>query len=301
MKKIKLAIDWTPNINHIGFFVSLEKKFYQEYGIDIQIINPFDDNYSITPAKKIELNIAEFALCPTETLISYNTKKNKVNLLGIAAILKEDLSAIVVNRNSNIYSPKDLDGKTYASFNARYEEHIIKQMVVNDGGEGKVNYQYPDKLGIWETIINNRFDSTWIFKNWEGVEAENLNVKLNYFSMKDYGIPYSYSPILVCDKNNLSLEPHIMSFIESTRKGFTYALNNKEDSIKILKKYLPSKEKNINLNRAFELTIPSMSIDNDWGKFDLKKVQLFLDWLFKFKIEKKVSKAKEIFTNNYLI
>ena len=300
MKKIKLAIDWTPNINHIGFFVSLEKNFYRESGIDIQIINPFDDNYSITPAKKIELNIAEFALCPTETLISYNTKKNKVNLLGIAAILKEDLSAIVVNRNSNIYSPKDLDGKTYASFNARYEEHIIKQMVINDGGEGKVNYQYPDKLGIWDTIINSKFDSTWIFKNWEGVEAENLNVKFNYFSMKDYGIPYSYSPILVCNKKNLSLEPCISSFIESTRKGFTYALNNKEDSIEILKKYLPSKEKNINLNRAFELTIPSMSIDHDWGKFDLKKVQLFLDWLYKFKIEKKVSKAKEIFTNEYL-
>tara|TARA_B100001057_G_scaffold339798_1_gene340623 strand:- start:1115 stop:2020 length:906 start_codon:yes stop_codon:yes gene_type:complete len=300
LKKIKLAIDWTPNINHIGFFVSLEKNFYGESGIDIQIINPFDDNYSITPAKKIELNIAEFALCPTETLISYNTKKNKVNLLGIAAILKEDLSAIVVNRNSNIYSPKDLDGKTYASFNARYEEHIIKQMVINDGGEGKVNYQYPDKLGIWDTIINSKFDSTWIFKNWEGVEAENLNVKFNYFSMKDYGIPYSYSPILVCNKNNLSLEPYIISFIESTRKGFTYALNNKEDSIEILKKYLPSKEKNINLNRAFELTIPSMSIDHDWGKFDLKKVQLFLDWLYKFKIENKVSKAKEIFTNEYL-
>ena len=54
------------------------------------------------------------------------------------------------------------------------------------------------------------------------------------------------------------------------------------------------------LNRAFELTIPSMSIDHDWGKFDLKKVQLFLDWLYKFKIENKVSKAKEIFTNEYL-
>ena len=300
MKNIKLALDWTPNINHIGFFVAHEKNFYREFGIDIKIINPFDDNYSITPAKKIELNIAEFALCPTETLISYNTKKNKVNLIGVAAILKQDLSAIVVNKNSGINSPKDLDGKTYASFNARYEEHIIKQMIINDGGIGSVNFQYPDKLGIWETIISNKFDSTWIFKNWEGVEAENLNLKFNYFSMKDYQIPYSYSPILVCNKNNLSLKPYIKSFIESTRKGFTYALNNEDESIKILKKYLPSKEKKINLNRAFGLTIPSMSVENDWGKFDFKKVELFLDWLKKFKIEKRALVPEEIFTNNYI-
>ena len=53
LKKIKLALDWTPNINHIGFFVSLEKNFYLDKGIDFSIINPFDDNYSITPSKKL--------------------------------------------------------------------------------------------------------------------------------------------------------------------------------------------------------------------------------------------------------
>ena len=118
LKKIKLALDWTPNINHIGFFVSLEKNFYLDKGIDFSIINPFDDNYSITPSKKIELGIADFALSPTESIISYNTKKKKFDLIGIAAILKNDLSAIVVNKKSNINSPSELDGRTYASFSA---------------------------------------------------------------------------------------------------------------------------------------------------------------------------------------
>ena len=41
MKKIKLALDWTPNINHIGFFVAYKKNFYREFGIDIKIIIGF--------------------------------------------------------------------------------------------------------------------------------------------------------------------------------------------------------------------------------------------------------------------
>ncbi len=52
MNKIKLALDWTPNINHIGFFVAKEKGYYKEKDIDLKIISPEMDNYKETPAKK---------------------------------------------------------------------------------------------------------------------------------------------------------------------------------------------------------------------------------------------------------
>ena len=300
LKKIKLALDWTPNINHIGFFVSLEKKFYKDNGIDLRIINPFDDNYSITPAKKIELNIADFALGPTESLISYNTKKNKFDLTGIATILKNDLSAIAVDKKSNIYSPKGLDSKTYASFSARYEEHIIKQMIINDGGKGNINFNHPDKLGIWNTVVNGKYDSTWIFTNWEGVEAGNFKMQLTYFKMEDYGIPYSYSPILVCNKNDKNVTSYAKQFLDATKKGFVYASENKEESIEILKKNLLSSEKEINLSKAFDLTIPSMKLETGWGKMDLAKIQVFLNWLYNYKIEKKLLKAEDLVSNQYI-
>ena len=33
MTEFKLALDWTPNINHIGFIVGKEKGFYENYNI----------------------------------------------------------------------------------------------------------------------------------------------------------------------------------------------------------------------------------------------------------------------------
>ena len=54
MKKLTLALDWTPNINHIGFVVAKEKGFYKSLGIDLNIVEPSVDNYKITPAKKVE-------------------------------------------------------------------------------------------------------------------------------------------------------------------------------------------------------------------------------------------------------
>ena len=67
MKKIKLALDWTPNINHIGFFVAKEKGFYKENDLKVEFLTPDLDDYLITPAKKVEMNISDFGLCPTES------------------------------------------------------------------------------------------------------------------------------------------------------------------------------------------------------------------------------------------
>ena len=125
MKEIKLAIDWTPNINHIGFYVALEKKYYQNKNINLKIISPSKDNYSLTPAKKIEKGICDFGLCPTETLISFRTKNKKFDLVALMSIFQKDVSAIAVKSGSKIIRPRDLDGKSYASYGARYEDQII--------------------------------------------------------------------------------------------------------------------------------------------------------------------------------
>lgn len=54
MKKFKIALDWTANTNHTGFYVAKAKGFYAEMGLEVLIDTPDMDNYSITPAKKVE-------------------------------------------------------------------------------------------------------------------------------------------------------------------------------------------------------------------------------------------------------
>ena len=73
---------------------------------------------------------------------------------------------------------------------------IRDRLIKNDGGKGNVKIYYPERLGVWNTVANNKYDSTWIFINWEGVEASKKNIDLELYKMSDFGIPYSYSPIL---------------------------------------------------------------------------------------------------------
>ena len=302
MTTIKIALDWTPNINHIGIFVAKEMGFYQEEKIDVQILNPADDNYNLTPGKKLEMGITDFAIAPFETVISLNNKINTVNAIAVFAILKEDISSIATLSSSGLKRPKDLDGKIYASYKARYEDHIIKELIKNDGGSGDIKLIYPDKLGIWNTLLQQKADATWIFNNWEGIEAASKNIPLNKFQLADFNIPYCYSPVIITEKNNLiTHRKDYEHFIKATKKGYQFAIQNKLQAVNILKEYITEYDRNnIDLEKSLDVTAPYFGTETECGKMLIERVENFLQWLVKNNLEKEEILSQKLFTNELI-
>ena len=302
MIKLKLSLDWTPNVNHIGFLIAKELGFYNEVGIDLEISNPKDDNYTITPGKKLELDIVDFAISPFETVISLNNKTNKVDALAVFAILQNDLSCIVTLKSSEISTPRLLDGKSYASYKARYEDHIVKEMIKNDVGLGDLTIYYPEKLGIWNTLLGGNADSTWIFDNWEGIEASNKNIELNKFSLEKYTIPYGYSPIVLTKKENIIRNYKLYSnFVKSTKKGFLFAKENMAKAVTILKQHVTKHDlENIDLEKSILYSMPHFGDDYTCGRMNQEKVDAFTKWLVACNLEGHSILNQKLFTNELL-
>ncbi len=301
MHTIKLALDWTPNINHIGFFIAREKGFYKNAGLGVELLDPAANNYAVTPAKKVELGEADFALCPTESLISYQTKTNPIPLQAVATIYKTDVSAITCLAESGIRRPAELDGKIYASYQARYEDAIVKQLIKNDGGIGDLQVVYPEKLGIWNTIVNKKFDSTWIFYNWEGVQARQAGIDLQLFKLDDFDVPYGYSPVIAGNANNFSThDSHYKAFLAATKQGFIHAIEHPEDSVNILKPFIPEQDQNIDLAEALQISAEHFGTVENWGLMNADCMKQFLDWIYEKGMETKELKAENLFTNSLL-
>lgn len=302
MINLKVALDWTPNTNHTGFFVAKELGFYAEQGLQVDLLTPAEDDYATTPAKKLESGSADFAIAPFESVISLNNKASKVNAVAIAVLLQQDISSIASLATGNITRPKDLDNKVYASYQARYEDAIVKQMIINDGGTGNMEIIYPKKLGIWDTLLANKADATWIFNNWEGVEAETNNIELNKFALADYGIPYCYSPVLFSTKENISKNTDsYKAFLKATKKGFQSAINNQSQAVEILTKYLSDKDAEaIDVAKSQAFVTPFYGDETIWGTMDSGRIKLFLDWLVKSKLENEIILQQELFTNDLL-
>lgn len=299
MIKLKLALDWTPNVNHIGFLIGKELGFYNKQDIDLEILNPKDDNYSMTPGKKLELDLADFAIAPFETVISLNNKANHVQAVAVYAILQRDLSCIATLNSSNITTPNLLDGKIYASYKARYEDYIVKELIKNSKGKGDLNIIYPEKLGIWNTLLSGKADATWIFDNWEGIEALGKNIKLNKFNLAEFNIPYGYSPIVLTKKENLTYHKKLYSkFIKATQKGFLHAKNNLTESTEILSRYITEFDfKNIDIEKAISFSLPYFGDESNCGLMEQERVSNFTKWLVDNGLEDKAILNQSLFTN----
>ena len=160
MSEFEVALDWTPNTNHAGIYLARAEGYYEAAGLDVTIRSPADDGDDTTPAKRVATGEATVAIAPSESAISYNTHPDYPSLRAVAAVCQRDTSAVVALGDGDVERPADLDGRSYASYGARFEDDIVRQLVRNDGGDGDVEMVTPPKLGIWNTLLDGEADAT---------------------------------------------------------------------------------------------------------------------------------------------
>ena len=253
--KVVVALDWTPNGNHLGFYVAKNLGLYIEAGLDVRLVSPHDAAYVgsyvdpkdegsdyttqqpyVTPCSKVADGSAHFGINSPEGVVGWNLGRDRPHLKAVAALLHDrNSSAIVTLKTSGLDSPKKLDGCRYASYAARFEGRIVQKMIQSDGGTGDFSEHTPPMLGIWNTLLTGDADATWVFSQWEGCEAALKNVELNTFPVCDYGMPYAYAPCLVGHPEWLEGNRETATkFLEATAKGYAIAADDPEAAAEIL-------------------------------------------------------------------
>ncbi|KAK9806673.1 hypothetical protein WJX73_006859 [Symbiochloris irregularis] len=294
MHRVRVSLDWLPNTNHTGFYVATSKGYYQELGLGVELLSPHLDDYAKTPAAKLASDQVDFAVAPSETIVSSHLRSVDTQSdhlpQAVAAIVQDDLSAIVTLASSGITRPSQLDGKTYASYGARFEGRIVQQLIKNDGGTGNFKEVTPRMLGIWETILKEEYDATWVFCGWEGIEAERKGIKLNTFKLAEAGIPYGYTPVLIASASMLrDHAKETKHFLAATAKGFEWAAEHPDEAAEILIRQVQQDFKDTPLPEPLDPDMVQQSqrllskhyLDGrgKWGTMDLKRCDAFLDWL----------------------
>jgi NitT/TauT family transport system substrate-binding protein len=283
MTDLELALDWTPNTNHTGIFVAEAEGYYNDVDLDVRIRSPAEDDYDQTPAKRAATGASTVAIAPSESAISYHTHPDYESLTAIAAVCQQDTSAIVALGDSDIDRPADLDGKTYASYDARFEDHIVEQLIENDGGEGDIEITTPPKLGIWNTLVDGDADATWVFMPWEGVMAERDGIELTPFSLDEYDVPYGYTPVMLARPETIETNPERLSaFLDATARGYEFAAANPDEAARILGETAEGDQlDDLDFLQESQRRLAGhyLTDGGDWGEMSHDRWAAFVDWL----------------------
>lgn len=317
---MRVALDWTPNTLHTGLFLALKHGLYSKYNVDVKLTPPGPD-YATTPAKLVRDGHADLCVCPSETIIAYAEGKNSderesnseshsnVKLQAIYAICQSDASAIAALADT-ASRPRDLGDKSlvYGTYNARYEDDIVRAMVTSDGGAADRMHirGAPEvgKLELFPALLDKQgVDATWIFIPWEGVEAELKGTKLSTFSPTAHGVPYGYSPVIARNTSSASAVPAsaLKAFVQATQEGYALALRDSAAAVEVLKDECQPPKNEEFLKRSQEEINKFYGEKAQLGKMDEKRWQDWVSWLEgKGLVKEGKVKVSELWTNEFV-
>jgi ABC-type nitrate/sulfonate/bicarbonate transport system substrate-binding protein len=117
LKKVTVILDWTPNTNHTGLFVAKDKGYYEQEGLDVNIIQPSAD----TAAALVAAGKGDFGISFQEEVTYAKTADTPLPIKAIAAVIQHNTSGFASPATKNIKTPKDFEGKTYGGWGAPSE------------------------------------------------------------------------------------------------------------------------------------------------------------------------------------
>jgi ABC-type nitrate/sulfonate/bicarbonate transport system substrate-binding protein len=226
---LRFALDWTPNTNHLGIYVAQSRGWYDEAGIDLELL-PYS---GATPETLMAAGQADCGISFQDALTF--AVAAGAPIVSVMAILQHAASEIAVLADGPLARPRDLDGRVYAGFGYPNEEPTVRFVIEADGGRGEFRSVALADSAAYEALYAGRADFVISFSAWEGVEARLRGIDLRSFAFTDYGFPDFYQVVLACSRDALQREPGaIRAFLDATVRGFELAAADPDAAAGIL-------------------------------------------------------------------
>ncbi|CAM3140495.1 ABC transporter substrate-binding protein [Streptobacillus ratti] len=295
-ERITIVLDWVPNTNHTGLFVAKEKGYFDEYGLDVEIVQPPEGS----SAQLIGTGKAQLGISFQDTLAKYFAAKEKLPVTAIATILQHNTSGLVSLKNKNITSFKDLEGKTYGTWEDPIEQAVIKKLMKDEGANFEKVNVIPYSWDVLKALKTDT-DATWIFYGWDGIALKNAGFEFNFLDVKVAPELDYYTPVIIANNYFLSNnEENVTNLLKAIEKGYMYAIENVEESVDILLKEAPELDRNLVLESQKWLNDYYVDKGVKWGHIDSGRWNTFYTWLFNNGLLENPIEKDFGFTNKYL-
>lgn len=296
LKKVTVVLDWTPNTNHTGLYVAEDQGYFEEEGLDVEIIMPGETGAD----QLIASGKADFGVSYQESITQ--ARIQEVPIVSIAAVIQHNTSGFASPAEKNIVSPKDFAGKSYGGWGSPVEESVIASLMKQENAN-------PDDVSIinigdtdFFTAVKRDVDFAWIYYGWTGVEAELRGEKINMIYLTDYSknLDY-YTPVLATNEDMIENNPEtVKAFLKATSKGYQYSIDEPTKAADILIAAAPDLDADL-VKKSQEWLASKYQDDAPrWGEQKLEVWENYATWMHENKLLEKQLNAKEAFTNEFL-
>lgn len=301
LEKITFVLDWTPNTNHTGVYVAIANGYFEDAGLDVEVVQPPEDGAEVLVAS----GKAQFGVSFQDYIAPGLIGDDPLPITAVAAIIQHNTSGIISRAGEGMDTPKGLEGHKYATWDLPVEKATIQQVMEADGGDfSKVELVPSTVTDEVSALQSKSVDAIWIYYGWAGIACEVAGLATDYFAFADIDPVFDfYTPVII--GNNTYLTEHTeesKAFMAALTQGYEYAMAHPEEAAQILMDAAPELKSNEELVVASQkyLADQYQADAPRWGEMDAGRWSGFFTWLNDNQLLEGTVDPNAGFSNDYL-
>lgn len=244
LRSVTLMLNWTPNAQHAGIYAADELGYYEEAGIDLEIVEPAETGVEPVVAS----GEAEFGIAQAESLLP--ARAAGIPVVSIGTLLPHNDSSLMALADAGIARPRDLEDHTYGGYGGSLETELINRLVECDGGDpSKVDFVEVGNVDYLTGMQRGRFDFAWVFNGWDALRADTVDgVDVTTLPFIDYEecIPDWYTPLLLTSESTIADDPELVrDFLAATARGYDLAISDPQQAADLLLQAAPELDRDL--------------------------------------------------------
>lgn len=263
LKELEVILDWYPNALHAFLYVAMEKGYYEEEGLKINICFPSNANDAIS---LVAAGQADIGLYYQQDVIQARADQG-IPVKSIGAIVQGPLNIVLSLKDKNINSPEDLVGKKVGYASTELSEAIVKSIMENVGAAYEDVTMIDVGFDLMSSMTTGNVDATiGCLVNHEVPQMEEEGFEINWFNLDDYGVPTYYESVFLANDQTIANDSEtLQAFLRASAKGFADMKADPEEALAIL--LANQNEENFPLTeaverRSIETLLPMMETEN---------------------------------------
>ena len=228
---VKIALDYTANVNYLGIYAAKDRGYFAAQGIDAVIL-PYANTAAepLVQSGQTDLGITY----PPDVIIN---RSRGLKYRAVAALVADNTTALAVLASSRYTRPAQLNGKLYGGFGIASDPPLVSAILRGDGVRAPSFHQVVLNSDVITALAAHRIDYTAVFGGIDDVTAALQGVKLRTFPYHRYlgaAGDYPNAVYVASDKEIATRGAVLRRALAALAQGYEYAAHHPAAAERIL-------------------------------------------------------------------
>ncbi|MBR8842925.1 MULTISPECIES: ABC transporter substrate-binding protein [Pseudoalteromonas] len=228
LEKVTLQLKWTHQFQFAGYYMAKEKGFYHREGLDVHILPADPNNPNVD--FRVLYGQAQFGVFHSGLL---KQRLNGKPFVALAAVLQSSPYCWMVRADSDIYVPRDFQGKRLSHLGHTENGELL--MMLQRAGVNTQNMRLYSGNEPLKDFIAGKFDAMQVYSTNEPYAVQQSGLSTREICPKQFGLNV-YADVLFTTESVLENRPELVKrFRRASLKGWRYAMLHLEETLAITK------------------------------------------------------------------